>query len=181
GFGVIGLVLSTIVLTVVCSLLQHGHHKHLHRHHRHHFHDMSYYSRMHMGRMPGEGAGEGDFRMHAEGDSAGPWHHHQRLQEFAKRTPEERATRISERMTKKLGLNDDQKKKIYAAALIRARSLQDLMEKKEADRTQRKSVLKPVKEAFDDSMKTILTPAQYTQWKSEAEERGHHRNKDQTE
>jgi protein CpxP len=88
-------------------------------------------------------------------------------QEQKQRTPEQRATSVSDRLTTELGLTDDQKKKVYDAALTRAQKMDDARAQAGSDRAQMKTLMKPANDAFDASLKTTLTPEQYTKWKAD--------------
>jgi hypothetical protein len=79
-------------------------------------------------------------------------------------------------LTKDLGLNDDQKKKVYDAALVRAQKMKEVMEKDGDDHTDRKAQMKPLMDAFDASMKTILNPEQYKKWKEDMDKRMQNRD-----
>jgi protein CpxP len=83
------------------------------------------------------------------------------------RTPEQRATGVSNRLAKDLTLTDDQKKKVYDAALTRAQKMDDARSQAGSDRSQMRTLMKPANDAFEASLKTILTPDQFTKWKAD--------------
>lgn len=91
----------------------------------------------------------------------------QEEQSAQQRTPEQRATATATRMTKDLGLTDEQKQKIYDAALIRAQQMDQARSKAGGDRSQMREAMKPANDAFDASAKNILTADQYTKWKAD--------------
>lgn len=80
-------------------------------------------------------------------------------------TPEERAKKMTEKMTEKLSLTNEQKTAVYEANLAMAK------ESEEA-RAQRKETIK----AHDDAMKKALTEKQYETYKNlRKEQREKHR------
>ena len=177
-FSFVAVILMALtVLSMACTVIGavhgHKHKKHSHQGHgEYSFRGGMGMGRMGMGHMGMEGAGWGrsgmegnwgEHRMHGE-DGAG-WGEH-----GSSRTPEERATAMSDKVAKDLSLNDDQKKKVYAAVLVREQKRKEVMDKGGDDP---RAAMKPVADAFDASMKTILTPAQYTQWKADREKRMH--------
>lgn len=72
--------------------------------------------------------------------------------------PEEKAKKVSEMMTKKLNLNEQQASKIYNMTLIEAQERKVNMDKMRAERAQKQA-------AHDKEMQSILTPEQYDQFK----------------
>lgn len=76
------------------------------------------------------------------------------------KTPEERATSVSKRMVKQLGINEDQKTKVYAAILKEVHTVKAAKEKQPAD----KAAVKAAREAYEAGLKTIFTPEQFTKW-----------------
>ncbi|HEV7231688.1 MAG TPA: hypothetical protein VGO45_10195 [Bacteroidia bacterium] len=85
-------------------------------------------------------------------------------------TPEQKAASSAKHMEKTLGLSADQKTKVYDLALLRAQKMDELKTKPTTDKTQRHTEMKSIQTAFDDNLKTILTPDQYTKW----QEQKHH-------
>ncbi|MCX6312949.1 MAG: hypothetical protein NT084_15115 [Bacteroidetes bacterium] len=86
------------------------------------------------------------------------------------KSPEERATDGTNRMTKELGLTADQAAKIHAFALTRAQKMDDLKAKASTDNTANQAARKKIMDEFDTNVKTVLTPEQYTKWQAEKEE-----------
>ncbi|HXC05603.1 MAG TPA: hypothetical protein VNZ86_12665 [Bacteroidia bacterium] len=95
----------------------------------------------------------------------------QPVQEKKQKTPEQRATGVSNRLTKDLSLTDDQKKKVYDAALTRAQKMDQARSQPGADRTQMRAQVKSANDAFESSLKIILTPDQFTKWKADNDSR----------
>ena len=73
------------------------------------------------------------------------------------RTPEKRAEKITERMSKNLNLTEDQKAAVYNANLKRV----------SAEKEQRSTTL----ERYDADMKEILSEEQYEKWRTMRKER----------
>ncbi len=69
-------------------------------------------------------------------------------------TPEVRAERQTKTMTEKLGLSEDQQKKVYTLQLTRMNKMQELRE------AQNREGMKSANEDFQKSMAAILTPEQ---------------------
>ncbi|MFI5151367.1 MAG: hypothetical protein ACHQRM_16680 [Bacteroidia bacterium] len=88
-------------------------------------------------------------------------------QEKKQRTPEQRATGVANRLAKDLVLTDEQKKKVYDAALTRAQNMDQARTQAGTDKTQLRNLVKPVNEAFETSLKGILTGDQFTKWKAD--------------
>jgi protein CpxP len=87
------------------------------------------------------------------------------------RTPEERATEVSNKLNTDLGLNADQKKKVYDAALLRAQKMEQARSQAGGDKVQVRTLMKPVNDEYDASLKGILTSDQYSKWKADAKQR----------
>jgi len=88
-------------------------------------------------------------------------------------SPEERATRMTERMAEKLSLSVDQKMQILVINLENAKN----QETKQLERTQqsdaRKAVMETRKEelrAQDEKIKAVLTEAQLVKWEEVKED-----------
>jgi hypothetical protein len=162
-------IIALVLLSMVCSIVGgFMHHKHEKKHggwggRRGMFRHEMGMGHMGMGRMGMGGMEWRGEKMHRDGEG--------REEENRPRTPEERATAVSERITKELSLNDDQKKKVYEAALVRGQKMKEAMEKDGDEHTDRRATMKPIMEAFDASMKTILNPEQYAKWKASNENR----------
>lgn len=87
------------------------------------------------------------------------------LTAFAQRggTPEERAENQTKRMTKSLGLSEEQQKKVLALNVAQAKSRE---ENNNADREK----MKAAREAYQKELATILTPEQLEKLKAQQEE-----------
>lgn len=69
-------------------------------------------------------------------------------------TPEVQAERQTKMMTEKLGLSEDQQKKVYTLQLARGQKMQELREAKNRDG------MKTANEDFEKDLAVILTPDQ---------------------
>ncbi len=87
-----------------------------------------------------------------------------KMEKRDKKSPEERAKIVTEKMTKKLNLNEQQASKIYSLTLNEAKERDAIMSKNREAR-----LLKH--EAKDKEMHSILTPEQYTQYQKMKEDR----------
>lgn len=82
-------------------------------------------------------------------------------------TPEERATRQSEKMTKELGLTADQSSRIKQILLARDQEMQALRgqgKPAEGSREQMGTQMKASREKYDAQFKQVLTADQYTKY-----------------
>jgi len=87
-------------------------------------------------------------------------------------TPEERATRQTERLTEKLSLNEDQKKKVYDLNLKYAKK--DKSQAKKGDREQRREEFRKSEEQRSTELKALLTDDQqkkYDEYLKETQQR----------
>jgi hypothetical protein len=80
------------------------------------------------------------------------------------KTPEERATMRAEKLQTALELSDEQTKKVEAAILVKMTSAKEIRAKHKEDKEAMKKEMRPVRDAFQASMKEILTTEQYTKW-----------------
>ena len=88
------------------------------------------------------------------------------------RPPIPNAERFTERMTKELNLNAATSKKVYDAFLNNIKKMDKVFASK-AEEKDKRAALYENKKDFQKSMKSILSPAQYTQFlKLEAERPG---------
>jgi periplasmic protein CpxP/Spy len=96
-----------------------------------------------------------------------------------KPSPEQVASRNSTHLQKALGLNDDQKQKVYQAILTRTTSVQAIHAKYGAtpDKKAMHAEAKPVREQFVQTMDGILTPEQKTKWDEQRMKVKEHRMK----
>lgn len=89
-------------------------------------------------------------------------------------SPEERAKMQTERITERLKLDKGQSEKVYALSLDRAKEMQSLLASGERDRTK----MQEFQAKFDEKLKPILTPEQWTQYeKYRQEQQGRMRNR----
>ena len=79
-------------------------------------------------------------------------------------TPEQMATRQSTHLQKVLGLSEEQKQKVYQAALTRSSAIQQLRSKDGGNRRELHADAKPVKEQFVKDVNATLTPEQQQKW-----------------
>jgi len=82
-----------------------------------------------------------------------------------RRTPEEMATRQTEGLTRQLGLSADQSAKVQQILLARDQemlALRGQMQAGTADRKQLREQLLAGRAKYDDQLKAVLTPEQYT-------------------
>lgn len=91
--------------------------------------------------------------------SPGVFSQHQNVK--PKKTPEERADNISQRMQKHLELNDEQKQSIHNALLDAFKQKEIDKELYKNDKTARKQAAKTRFELLDSRFKEILTTEQY--------------------
>jgi len=84
--------------------------------------------------------------------------HAQRGNKGQKGTPEERAEKTTQRLSSKLGLDEDQKTKVKASALKFETARQTARSNRD------RSAVKTARQTFQDEMKGILTTEQYTKF-----------------
>lgn len=91
---------------------------------------------------------------------------------FKSMTPEQKATKHSERLAQKLGLSPEQKQSVYLLAVDRI-SKADAVRAKYAtgDKKGMHQEMKPIMQDFDAKLKAILTPDQATKWEALKTER----------
>jgi len=82
-----------------------------------------------------------------------------------KKTPQERASRLSERLATKLGITDQQKKKVYNLAYYHIIKIQKARADFKDDKKARNMEVRSNLKQFDDSLKIILTADQYLKYK----------------
>ncbi len=88
-----------------------------------------------------------------------------------KKTPEERATAISNRLEKDLVLSAVQKTAVHDVALTKEKKMEELRNKNLQDSTAMKAEHKKINEEFRDGMKKALTPEQFKKWEAEKKDR----------
>lgn len=90
------------------------------------------------------------------------------------RTPEERAQKNAEGLTKRLGLNDDQKAKATAIFLEQANAVNKAREAGSDDKEARRAQMKQLNEDTDAKINALLTEEQkktYETWKAERKDK----------
>ncbi len=80
------------------------------------------------------------------------------------KTPEQRATAVSERMVKNLGISPQQKISVHDLVLKEVEKAQAIKAKASADKKAMRTDLKAVRSEFETELKAILTPDQFTKW-----------------
>lgn len=97
-------------------------------------------------------------------------------QSETKKSPEEMATKMADRMKTNLSLSDDQYKQVYDLFLTHCKDKISNKEKfKDMSKESRKQMKKQGKENFRKQLGNILTPDQLSKWN---EMKGKHKNKD---
>ena len=83
-----------------------------------------------------------------------------------KLTPEQKADKITEALTKKLILTDEQKPKVREFTLSKINKNIEIRQtfKADADKAKRKAAYEAANKAYEGQMKTVLTVAQYKKW-----------------
>ncbi|MBS1645771.1 MAG: hypothetical protein JST67_00380 [Bacteroidetes bacterium] len=92
-------------------------------------------------------------------------------------TPEQMATREAAQMQKEVQLTDEQRQKVYEAALAKQKALLPLREKYATEKAEMHAEAKPIKQQYKDNLKTILTPEQQQKLEQIREERRNRQNK----
>jgi len=82
------------------------------------------------------------------------------------KTPEQIATQKADKLKTELGLSDDQRSKIYAILLENTAKIQAIKAKYPNDKKAAKAEIRPLRQAADQSIKSILTPEQITKWEA---------------
>ncbi len=88
----------------------------------------------------------------------------QRAQHKEMQSPEQRAERMTVKMTEELGLSEDQKQKIYQINLENAQKRQKQWEAMQVDREARKAEMQAQAKAQNDQIEALLTPEQKSRW-----------------
>ena len=84
--------------------------------------------------------------------------------EVKAKTAEEKASFETKELAEKLGLNADQQKTVSTAALTRIKEIATNKEKYKDDKEGFKTARKQSNQAFETSVKSILTPEQKTKY-----------------
>ena len=82
------------------------------------------------------------------------------------KTPEEAANKRADKLKTELGLSDDQRAKVYAAILDRVTKVRAIKAKYPSDKKAARKEIKPINDAFDTTIKSILTAEQVTKWEA---------------
>ena len=90
-------------------------------------------------------------------------------------TPEQRADRQAQRLTKELSLSADQTGKIKQMELARGQEMQALRGQaaEDSDRATRRQTMQTMRTKYDAQLKDILTPDQYTKYGQMQDNRRH--------
>ena len=75
-------------------------------------------------------------------------------------TPEQLATREANRIQKEVQLTDEQKQKVYQAALTKHQAIQPLKQKYADNKEAMKTEVKPIRQQYRKDLSTILTKEQ---------------------
>lgn len=86
-------------------------------------------------------------------------------------TPEERAQRTADQLTKQLGLTEDQKTKVKSIYLDQATAMMKMREESKGDREAMMAKMKTVNEETDKKVEALLTAEQKTSFATWKEER----------
>ena len=94
------------------------------------------------------------------------------------KTPEEKATHISNRLSIKYGLDEDQKSQLYASTLTKIQKTKEIQAANQnVDRKEHAISLQAVKEQYDADLKRIMTVEQYDRLKKDLEARKQNKGK----
>ncbi|MBC7450691.1 MAG: hypothetical protein H7259_04310 [Cytophagales bacterium] len=81
-----------------------------------------------------------------------------------KLNPDEKAQKLTQYMTTELGLTTEQQQKVAALNSSKATQLAAIKTKYNGDMKAAQTELKPIKQQYNTSLKTILSPEQFTKW-----------------
>jgi periplasmic protein CpxP/Spy len=87
-----------------------------------------------------------------------------------RKTPEEKAQALTQRMTSNLGLTADQTAKVQAINLDKTQKLAALKTKYAGDRKQGFQEGKAIRQEWDSELKAVLSADQYTKYQQNKEE-----------
>ena len=91
-------------------------------------------------------------------------------QYLGKKTPEERAQKRAEKMTKHLSLSDDQYKQVYDAFLSQAQQF-DALKSADGDKKAKKEQMKSIRQNTDATITGLLSAEQNTKYQQMKEKR----------
>lgn len=92
-------------------------------------------------------------------------------QEKAKKTPEEKATSITKKLTGKLSLDPEQAAKVKAISLVKAQKMDEAKSNAAADNNTKSTEFKSLKQKWEADLKGILTTAQFESYIKYKEEK----------
>jgi len=81
------------------------------------------------------------------------------------KSPEQKAQKTSIFLQRKLALTEEQKTSVYQATLDRISKMQDLRAQN-LEKTALLQQSKPIRDDFNNAMKTTLTPEQFAKWEN---------------
>jgi Spy/CpxP family protein refolding chaperone len=90
-------------------------------------------------------------------------------------TPEQLATRETNRMQKEIQLSEDQRQKVYQAALTKHQAMQSLKQKYTSNNEGFKAEAKPIRQQYKKELSSILTPEQQEKLKQIIEQQKQHK------
>lgn len=96
-------------------------------------------------------------------------------QEAPKKTPEQKAHDMSEKMKTELALSDDQFKKVQDMNLRFTKKQEEIRSNSSLTKEQKQQEMKAAKDAHKEQLKSVLTAEQMEKWHSAKKE--HHDNK----
>lgn len=104
-----------------------------------------------------------------------------------KHTPQERAEKLTEKMTQELGLSAETKAKVSEINYEKARKVEQLRNEAIADKERKKEARQKLKQEHETQLKAVLTPEQFEKWlklreemkQKHKEKRMHHKKNEQ--
>ena len=90
---------------------------------------------------------------------------------FDEKSPEERADKMSKRMTEELGLNANQTAQVRELVLVKGQQMQALKAKNGDNKEAMKAEMKQIKTNFQTGLKNVLTPDQMQKYEALQQER----------
>lgn len=80
-------------------------------------------------------------------------------------TLEQRTEKYIAKMQREIGIDDDQKKKIYDLRLEKLKKVKEIREEHKGDQEKIKSEVKPIAKEYRESLKALLNEGQLEKWK----------------
>lgn len=105
---------------------------------------------------------------------AHPQNPDQNAKALKKGTPEQRAQKSVDELNSTVVLNEDQKPKVYALALIRTKDIDAVKEKYKGQEDKKQTAdaeIKVIRKTFHEGVKALLTPDQMAKFKASKEEK----------